>query len=114
MRDKPKERKIAGERIAILMRLAGDEAVKGNAKRTRRYVALAKRIGTRYNVRFPAHLKRKLCRHCDSYLLPSVTCRVRLTGGKVSIFCNACGKFTRIPYTRERRARMGRARRSIP
>jgi len=103
-RDKTKERKIAKERIGILIRLAEVEAKKGMVKRTDRYVALAKRIGMRYNVRFPRHLKRKLCKHCNSFLLPSVNCRVRLTGSTVSIYCFKCKKYTRIPYIKEKKA----------
>jgi ribonuclease P protein subunit RPR2 len=102
-RDKTRERKIARERIAILMGHAEDEAKKGNVKRTDRYVALAKRIGTRYNVRFPRQLKRKLCKHCDSFLLPSVNCRVRLNKRTVSIYCYKCEQYTRIPYLKEKK-----------
>ena len=78
-RDKTKERRIARERIGILMGLAEDEAKMGRTKRTERYVALSKRIGMRYNVRFPRHLKRKICTHCHSFLLPSVNCSVMLS-----------------------------------
>ena len=105
-RDKDLERKIAKERISILMELAEKESSKGNQKRTERYVSLAKRIGTRYNVRFPRALKRRLCRHCDALLIPPLNCRVRLTRGKVTIYCFKCQKFTRIPYIREKKEKL--------
>lgn len=104
-RDKTKERKIARERIGILMERAEEEAIKGNTKRTDRYVSLAKKIGTRYNVRFPRSLKRKICKHCDSFLLPSVNCRVRLNKRTVSIYCYKCEQYTRIPYVKEKKGK---------
>ena len=42
--------RIAGERIDILLGLAGKEAKK-HPERARRYVELARKIGMRYNVR---------------------------------------------------------------
>ncbi len=102
-RDKGRERRIARERIDILMDLAHREAKRGFHARVERYVALAKRIGMRYNIRFPHSLKRRLCKNCNAYLLPPTNCRVRLTGGTISIFCFRCNKYTRIPYIREKK-----------
>jgi ribonuclease P protein subunit RPR2 len=103
-RDKGRERKIALERIGILMRLAEDEAKKGNLSRTARYVSLSRKISTRYNVAFPRSLKRKLCKNCNSFLLPSKNCRVRLSEKKVIIYCFECKEYTRIPFQREKKA----------
>jgi len=108
-RDKTKERKIARERINILMDLAEKESREGRTDRTKRYIGLAKKIGMRYNVRFPREHRRKICKHCNSFLIPSVNCRIRLTSGTVSTYCFKCKKYTRIPYIREKKAKRARS-----
>jgi ribonuclease P protein subunit RPR2 len=106
------ERRIAGERMTTLFRLAESEALQRHAGRARRYVELARRIGMRYNVRVPALFKRSFCKKCLAFLLPSVNARVRVGEGRVVITCNVCGAVQRFPYRREQRAR--RARRARP
>lgn len=91
---------IAGERIEILFRLAEDEALAHNLHRANRYVELARKIGMRYNVRVPGRYKRRYCRHCHSYLLPSVNSRVRLRNKKLVIYCKNCGGHMRMPFIR--------------
>ncbi len=93
---------IAGERIDILFDLAEREASAHNLHRADRYVGLARKIGMRYNVRIPGRYKRRYCKHCHSYLLPSVNCRVRVRGRKVIIFCENCGDHMRVPFYREK------------
>lgn len=93
---------IAGERIDILFNLAQEEALAHNFHRANRYVDLARKIGMRYNVRVPRRYKKRYCKHCHSYLLPSINSRVRLRGGKIVIFCENCGGFMRLPFIREK------------
>ena len=88
---------IAGERIEILFDLAHKEARAKNLNRANRYVDLARRIGMRYNVRIPGNYKRRLCRHCHSYLVPGDNCRVRIRGKRIIIFCETCNEYTRMP-----------------
>jgi len=86
--------KIAKERIDILF----DEAEKARKERpelARRYIRLAKRIGMRYNVRLPKHLKGKYCKYCYSFL-PSEG--RRLKNGIVRVKCIYCNKIRRYPY----------------
>lgn len=92
---------IAKERIEILFQLADNEAIKHNFRRANRYVELARKIGMRYNVRIPSHLKRRFCKHCYSYLLPTVTSTVRISRHRVIVRCLNCGKHSRFPYIRE-------------
>jgi ribonuclease P protein subunit RPR2 len=106
------ERRIAGERMATLFRLAESEALHRRMGRARRYVELARRIGMRYNVRVPAPFKRSFCKKCFAFLLPSVSARVRIGRGHVVVTCTACGAIQRFPYRREQRAR--RASRARP
>lgn len=90
--------KIAGERIDILFQAAEEEARTHRLDRSDRYVNLARKIGMRYNVRIPRHHKRRFCRHCHSFLLPSKNSRVRLSGRIITVHCHNCGRYTRLPY----------------
>src|SRR5947199_5576311 len=83
------ERRIAGERMATLFRLAETEALHRRTERARRYVELARRIGMRYNVRVPAPFKRSFCKKCLAFLLPSVSARIRVGEGRGVVTCAA-------------------------
>lgn len=93
--------KIAKERIEILFDLAEKE-FKKHPERSKRYVQLARKIGLRYNVRFPTELKRKFCKSCSSLLVPSVTSKVRIDSRTktINIKCLNCEKIYRYPYKR--------------
>ncbi len=93
---------IAGERIDILFDLAEEEALARNLHRADRYVELARKIGMRYNVRIPRRYRRRFCKHCHCYLMPSINCRVRIRGNRTVIFCENCGGYTRIPIMEEK------------
>ncbi|MCD4821701.1 MAG: ribonuclease P [Methanococcoides sp.] len=88
---------VATERIERLFKLAAEE-YSSNPERSDRYVQLARRIGMKYRLRFPASLKRKMCRGCSSYLVPGSSSRVRLHGRYMTITCLKCGQEVRIPY----------------
>ncbi len=103
-RRKKEERKIAVERINVLFSLAEKYAQQGNTQRANRYAQLAWKIGTRYNVRMPGYLKRRYCRGCHSFLRPGLNCRVRLTGDRITMVCEKCGRQYRFPFLKERRA----------
>lgn len=96
-------RKIARERITILLRLADSEA-REHPERSRRYVELARKIGMRYKVRFPRKYKRKICKNCFSYLKPGLTCTVRLVPKEkcVTWRCLNCKKERRYPYSKKK------------
>lgn len=101
-RKKGLERRIARERILILFDLAEKEALKGNMTRANRYVQLARWIGMRYNTSLPSALKRRFCRKCGAFLLPSKSGRVRLRSSRITITCGECGHVMRMPYRREK------------
>jgi ribonuclease P protein subunit RPR2 len=86
--------RLARERIGRLLSLARERAMVKDDAYARRYVALARRLGTRYNVRIPSDLKRWLCKKCSSFLVPGLNARVR-TKGKVVITCLTCGRVSR-------------------
>ncbi|OGS61136.1 MAG: hypothetical protein A3K59_04620 [Euryarchaeota archaeon RBG_19FT_COMBO_69_17] len=108
-RHRGQERRIALERISILFGLAEEEALGKRPARARRYVELARRIGTRYNVRMPAEFKRRFCKACGAYLLPSANARVRVGRGRLVVTCMGCGAVQRMPFLRERSARRRKA-----
>ncbi len=95
---KPREQqKIAKERIQVLFKQAKD-MFKEDPKLSDRYVYLARKIAMKYKVKIPSKLKRRFCKHCYNFLVPSVNCRVRAQRGKVVYYCLSCKKFTRLPY----------------
>lgn len=90
-------RDMAKQRIEILFGLAEKEFSE-HPKRSNRYVQLARRIGMRHNVRTPRELKRRVCKHCHSYLVPGTSARVRLRKRYVTVTCLTCNKQMRYPY----------------
>jgi ribonuclease P protein subunit RPR2 len=72
---------VVRERIEILFKLAEKE-LKAHPERARRYVSLARKLGMRYNVRFPRKLKRKFCKRCGTVWIPGYNLKVRLNSRK--------------------------------
>jgi ribonuclease P protein subunit RPR2 len=93
------QQKIAKERIQILFDLAEKE-FKKHPERSKRYVELARKIGLRYNIRFPKELKRKFCKNCNSLLIPGYSSQVRIKSEKkvLEVKCLNCKKIYRYPY----------------
>lgn len=100
IRKKPAwQRKIAKERIEILLKLAEKE-IKNNQERSRRYVELARIIGKRYNIRLTKEQKSKFCKKCNTILIPGFTMKTWLdpkTKTKV-VKCLFCKYLYRTPY----------------
>ena len=92
-------KKIALERVKQLFNEA-DSVFKENPKRATRYVQIARKIAMKINLRIPRELKRGYCKHCYSYLKPGVNSRIRNYESRITIYCNNCKKFTRIPIKR--------------
>jgi len=87
---------IAAERIERLFELA-ERVFEKRPELSDRYVKLAWKIATRYNVRLPVNLKRKFCRKCLSFLRPGASCRVRVQSGYVVVTCLRCDNAMRQP-----------------
>ena len=96
-REKLLRKTIAKSRIEELFKLAEEEALKGRIDRADRYVELARKIGMKYLVRIPKRYKLLFCKNCYRFLLPGVTCRVRINGGRLIIYCYNCKNYRRIP-----------------
>ncbi len=84
--------RLAGERIADLFALAEREAVTGDPARADRYVALARRIGMRYNVRLMPEYRELYCRGCSRFWVEGRTVRTRIRSGRRIRTCLACGR----------------------
>ncbi len=93
---------VARERIDLLMVEADRAALAGSIELADRYVELARRVGMRYNIRVPTAHRRRFCRGCYGYLLPSVTSRTRLQRGRVVTTCLRCGHVMRLPMASRR------------
>lgn len=96
------EKKIAKERIEDLFKQASD-VFKQDSELADRYVELARKIAMKCKVRIRSELKRKFCKHCYRYLVPSVNCRVRIQDGKTVYYCYSCKKFMRFPHSKKKK-----------
>ncbi|MEM2947711.1 MAG: ribonuclease P protein component 4 [Candidatus Bathyarchaeia archaeon] len=98
-------KRIAKQRIQTLFRLA-IETHKEDPKLAQRYVDIARRVAMAARVRLPTEYRRMVCRHCKSFILPGVSCRVRIKQRRephVVITCLKCGKHMRIPLKRKKK-----------
>lgn len=94
---KVNRRNMAASRIEILMQRA--EAVYPEDKALAdRYAALAMRLVTRHNAKFPRKWKRRVCKKCSKFLVPGNNCRVRTHKSRVTITCLECGNVLRAPF----------------
>jgi ribonuclease P protein subunit RPR2 len=97
--------RVARQRIGDLFVLAEAES-RGHAPYADRYVALARKIGARYNVRLPREYRELHCRGCSVYWVEGRTVRTRIRSGRRVRTCLRCGRIrrTRIRTTPARSA----------
>ena len=91
------QKSIASHRIQILFSLAEKYALEGKLSLSDRYVALARKISMKYLVPIPIEYKHRFCKHCYCYMLPPLTCRVRVHNATIITYCSKCKKYSRIP-----------------
>jgi len=92
-------KQIALQRIQTLFNLA-KETIREDPRLAQRYVEIARKIAMRTRLRLPKEYRRMVCRHCKSFILPGVNCRVRIQPKMephIVITCLNCGKHMRIP-----------------
>ncbi len=87
----------ARARIDDLFGLAVLEGRRGPSPLADRYVALARAVGTRYNIRVPREYRELYCRRCSTYWTEGRTVRTRLRGAHRVRTCLACGALRRLP-----------------
>jgi len=83
--------RVARIRISDLFSLAEREAMSGSPELADRYVALARRIGMRYNVRLPSEYRDLYCRACSTFWVEGRSVRTRLRSGRRVRTCLRCG-----------------------
>ncbi len=104
-REKEHQRKVASERVDVLLSLA-EKFAKDRPERARRYVELAWEIAKKHRVRLGKR-KRRFCRKCFTYWTAG-TLRVRLVHNPYPMVvyrCLVCGEEYRFPYVREKKMR---------
>ena len=84
--------RVARERVSDLFALAERESVGPQPELADRYVALARRIGMRYNVRLLREYRELYCRACSSFWVEGRTVRTRLRNGRRVRTCLKCGR----------------------
>ena len=88
--------RIARERIDDLFGVAAQEARGGHPEVADRCVRLARRIGTRYNVRLLPEYHDLYCRGCSTFWVEGTTVRTRLRRGLRVQTCLTCGRLRRV------------------
>ena len=94
-REKRLERKIARERISILLDRASEVKFQ-DYDLAKRYVELARKIAMRYRIRLDKSQKRSFCKNC-MYPYRHDRVQVRIRKSRVIITCLNCGFIRRIP-----------------
>lgn len=89
--EQEKQKKIAKERIAILLEKAA------TSDKSKRYIELARKIAMKLNIKLTKQQKRLFCKHCYTFLRNGVNATTRTHNKKLIIFCKECKKYTRIP-----------------
>ena len=92
-------KRIAMQRIRTLFHMA-KETFREDPALAQRYVDTARKIAMAAKIRLPREYRRQLCKHCKSFILPGVNCRVRVKQRREThlvITCLICGKQTRMP-----------------
>jgi len=98
-------KRIAMQRIQTLFDLA-KEAFHEDPSLAQRYVKRARKIAMAARVRLPREYRHLVCRHCKSFILPGVNCRVRIKQHRephLAITCLNCGGQTRIPLEKKKK-----------
>ncbi|HZY70533.1 MAG TPA: hypothetical protein VFF67_06115 [Thermoplasmata archaeon] len=84
--------RVAHERIGDLFAAAEVESGRRCLDLATRYVRLARRIGSRYNVRLLPEYRELYCRGCSTYWVEGATVRTRLRRSMRVRTCLSCGR----------------------
>lgn len=82
------------------------EVIHENPELAQHYVRMARKIAMSTKSRLPSEYRRQICRHCKSFILPGVNCRVRTQQRRephIVVTCLICGKHQRIPLKSRKR-----------
>lgn len=99
-------KRIAIQRIRRLFALA-EQTLHDDPYLAQRYVDTARKIAMAAKIRLPKEYRRQVCRHCKSFILPGVNCRVRVRQRRephIVVTCLNCGKQMRIPLRKKEKS----------
>ena len=92
-------REIVYERIGILLALAEGALRKGEEKRAKRYVFLARKLSTRYNCRLQKKDRMRFCKECGMPRIVGKNTKVRLRKRtRTAEYACSCGKTVGFKY----------------
>ena len=91
----PVVRQVAEQRMSRLFELARLRTVQQSSQShrlARRYIKIARAIGSHYKVNTPKEMKEFTCKKCDCVLIPGLNCKVRIASSKKYIvyLCESC------------------------
>ncbi len=92
-------KQIARQRVQVLFELA-ETMHKINPQLARRYVELARKIAMSARLGLPTDYTRRICKECNTLLVPGESSRVRIRPRRephVIVTCLNCGNQKRIP-----------------
>jgi len=99
------EKQIALQHVRTLFGKA-KEVIHENPELAQHYAEMARKIAMSTKLRLPTEYRRQICRHCKSFILPGVNCRVRTQQRRephIVVTCLRCGGHTRIPLKSKKR-----------
>jgi len=91
------QQEIASDRIRKLFEQA-ELSFTEHPELSKRYVVLARKLSTRYKVKFTREQKKFFCKNCNAYLKNGVNSRIRLEHGKIVQTCLECKGVRRFVY----------------
>jgi ribonuclease P protein subunit RPR2 len=97
-KNKTVKKKVDKESFEIIKELfsSAKKMIKKDKSLSDRYVSIAREIAMSQNIRIPSELKRQICKHCYSYLLPGYNCKVRISKSMIIYHCPYCKKMSKI------------------
>ena len=97
-------KQIARQRIQILFD-QGKKIYKTDPQLAAQYIKSARRIAMAARIRLPLEFRRQTCKNCNTLLVQSVNCRVRIKQKRephVVVTCLNCGNQTRILLSKKK------------
>ena len=88
-----------------------DAVFGGSRGKANDLVRKARRIAMKFRMRMPAKLKRRYCKHCNSFWKHGVNVRVRTRSRMIVYYCMECRRFTKVGLRQKvkRQAKSGAA-----
>jgi ribonuclease P protein subunit RPR2 len=98
------QQSLAQERIVKLFNEA-QNSFEEYPELSKRYVILAKKLSTRYKVRFTTNQKNLFCKNCNSFFKNGINVRIRLEHGVIVQTCLICNAVKRISYKKNSKSK---------